>query len=367
VTIFPGLTTTVASGTSVTIPTTTNTQNYSFNVTMNGTATVTSTSGSFPSFATLSSEYPNGIPVGGEIGGDPIGTGSATGAPLMVSGTSGTSLTLSVAAPKINTNTQASPTYATATGSGVITIGNGFAAYTTLTEDENLSANTCASSANAPGDFAPETASLAGESQTQIPNSAIVLENVPVALTLNVTYPTIGSGWGDDGGNTAPGQPSTSIDLDGKNAFVPLAIATNGACPAGTAFCYSYTKGTAGPDWLTTSKATMGLTANGTVYCTAAEAQAINSGTGIDSVTARGGTTTTPTDGLGIPQGPASEALTYCDGAAHSPYGIHTPGAALSLIEALEENPNAFVYGSDNTSPESLWSIQAGPASAMVW
>jgi hypothetical protein len=155
-------------------------------------------------------------------------------------------------------------------------------------------------------------------------------------------------------------QPTTTLNFSVKNAFV--LVGTNGACVS-TANCDSYTKGvsnwnpTGGPlgtgaasgDYGTGTKGSLGLTANGLVFCTLAETQGINSGTGPDAALHN------------------LNPLSVCDCGSGNPYGDTSPATALGVIINLELNPSASVYGGDHTAPSSIWDIVAQQASNAVW
>ena len=83
------------------------------------------------------------------------------------------------------------------------------------------------------GEFAPLTANMSGIATSTLPNSALALEAAPPATTFNITYPTIGSGWADEGGypNSAS-QPSTTLAFPGgkTNVFVLNNTSGSGAC-----------------------------------------------------------------------------------------------------------------------------------------
>jgi hypothetical protein len=258
-------------------------------------------------------------------------------------------------------NSGAGPTYPG--GLGTITIGLTTSAPQNLYESLHYAASGCTTgAANFYGDYAPETATLNGITTATISNSAIGVENAPVATQFNITYPDISAtGWGDLGGNAPTGvQPTTTLNFSVKNAFV--LIGTNGACVS-TANCDSYTKGvanwnpTGGPlmtgaangDYGTPSKGSLGLAANGLVFCTLAETEGINLGTGPDAALHN------------------KNPLLYCDGGSSNPYGDTSPGTALGVIINLEENPQASVYGGDNTAPSSIWNIVAQQASNAIW
>ena len=397
VTITPALTTTeplvhgvpgpIHSGNTLTVTATTTTPYRSVNdAVFNGTTTMTSATASF-----VNAAYPSGdvgAPVAGEIGGNsigypPPGNGPSPTNPLggsipgdimeITAVNSPTSVTLSaIPSTSVTTNNPdytppasypsnepSSTSWTPASGSGgVVTIGETLEAPASIYADTDLAASECGTGlADVVGDFAPLTANLLGSTTATEPNAALGLEATPVPLALNITYPTIGSGWADSGGypNT-PTQPTTSLTLGGKNAFVLVAPGPgpDGACASGSANCDSYTKGVATGDYPTTSKGNLGLEVNGMVFCTLAETQAINSGTGPDS-----------TGVHHISEG--ASPLNVCDGAPSNPYGATSESAALSVIITLELNPSGSAYGSDNTSPNSIWDLHAEQGSNAVW
>ncbi len=386
VTITPPLSTTeplvhgipgpIHNGNAVTVSASTTTPYRSVNdAAINGTTTLTSTTTSF-----VNAAYPAGdvgAPVSGEFGavhgsgGNSIGVaptgytgngyqGTATaGPPLEIASVdSSTSVTLS-AIPTEQDSSTSPPTWSRPTASGgVITIGETTQAPANIYSDQNFAASNCGTgTVNAVGDFAPLSASMVGSSSGTTPNSAIGLENTPGAIALNITYPTLGSGWADSGGYpNAASQPTTSLTLGGKNAFVLLAAGPgpSGACGVGSANCDSYTHGVATGDYPTTSKGNLGLEVNGMVFCTLGELQAI-AGSGPDHGTA-------PTH---IPTG--ADPLQVCEGGPNNPFGDTSESTALGTIITLELNPAASAYGNDNTSPNSIWNLTASNASNVVW
>ena len=386
VTITPALTTTeplvhgvpgpIHSGNPVTVPPSTTTPFRSvtdgqiYAATVGQTLKLTSATASF-----VNAAYPAGdvgAPVAGEFGGEPIGVapsgftgngfqGNPTpGAPLEIASVQSSTQVTLTAVPTEQDNSTTPPTWNQVNASGgVITIGETLQAPASIYADQNLAASNCGTGlANVVGDFAPLTANLVGSTTGTEPNAALGLEATPGPLALNVTYPTLGSGWADSGGYpNSPSQPTTSLTLGGKNAFVLLAPGPgpSGACGVGSANCDSYTNGVATGDYPTTSKGNLGLEVNGMIFCTLAETQAINAGTGPDFGTA-------PTH---IPLG--ADPLKVCDGAPHNPFGDTSEATALGVIITLELNPSGAAYGSDNTSPNSIWLLTASNASNAVW
>jgi hypothetical protein len=328
-----------------------------------------------------------GAPVSGEVGGKAIGyppngispTGPTAGNPSgaaipgqileITAVNSASSVTLSAipSTAAVTTNPTPPPPTLTnwtpASGSGgVVTIGQTSSAPQNLYESLHYAATGCTTgTANFYGDYAPETATMNGITKTTVSNSAIGIENAPVDTDFTITYPAVAAGWGDQGGNATPGvQPTTDLRFNVKNAFV--LNGTSGACVA-TANCDSYTKGVsnwnptggtlgtgaAAGDYGTGAKGSLGLTANGLIFCTLAEIQGINGGGGPDAALS----------GL--------SPLNVCDGASGNTYGDHSESQALGVIINLELNPSASVYGKDNTAPASIWNVVANQAGNAVW
>ena len=363
VTITPGITLTTppnalkAKSTVTVSPTVTATYRVVDDAVFNGTTTMTSATANFTSGDV-------GSPIGGEIGAT-----HGAGGEALVSGTSGpitithvnsaTSVTLS-AVPETQTSAGPPPTGPAANGTGVVEIGETTVAPANIYPVDNLAASECGMSATNPGEFAPNTASMVGVGQATVPNTALALEGAPPATNFNITYPSIGSGWTDDGGypNT-DNVPSTQLDFPGgkDSEFVLDDPSGSGACTEVTANCDSMIKGAATGDWPTT-KGQLGLAANGLVFCTLAESQAIagtpNSG-GPDN-TANGGHIAT-----------GANPSAVCDGGSSNAYGDASPSTALGVIITLELNPSANAYGGDNTSPTSIWNVAAENASNTVF
>ena len=378
-----GTTLSIASGTTVNVSATPNGSYRSVkDAVFSNSTTMTSATASF-----VNAPYPAGdvgAPVSGEIGGKAIGfpppgdgptlanpSGAAIPGDILEIATvnSATSVTLNAipSTSVVSPNPTPPPTTLTnwtgANGTGgVVTIGGTSSAPQNLYESLKYDATGCTTgTANFYGDYAPETATLSGITTATISNSAIGIEKAPVNTTINITYPPVAAGWGDQGGNATPGvQPTSSVVFDTKNAFV--LNGTSGACVA-TANCDSYTKGvnnwnpTGGPlgtgaangDYGTGSKASLGLTANGLIFCTLAETQGINAGTGPDAALHN------------------LSPLAVCDGAPSGPSADHDEATALGVIINLELNPSASVYGADNTAPASIWNVVANNAGNAVW
>jgi len=351
---------------AVTVAPTTTTPNRTVDdaVFTSGSTTMTSATADFVNSAYTGAPGGGdvGAPVAGEIGathgagGDAISAG--TGPTLEIASVqSSTSVTLS-SVPEKETAEGPPPTYADFSGTGVITIGETLDAPLNIYTDSNLTASNCGASATAAGEFAPLSANMSGVAQVSGPNAALALEAAPPDTTFAITYPTIGSGWADEGGYpNAASQPTTSLNFPGgkDNAFDVDSPNAVGACPAGSVNCDSYTKGTATGDWGTT-KGSLALTAYGLIFCTLAETQAINSGTGPDATSAS-------------PPGWISEGaspLVVCDGGSGNP-NDHSESTAIGVVEALELNPSGSAYGSDNTSPTSIWNALAAEASNAVF
>jgi hypothetical protein len=316
-----------------------------------------------------------GAPIQGEVGASDGSGGTAIG------NDAGT-LTITAVNPSLHTatlsgtageETSAGPpaTYSSSvSGTAVVTIGETLEAPADIYAVDNLEATKCGMNAISPGEYAPLTANMAGVSTATatlpgtLPNTALALEAAPPPTTFNITYPTIGSGWADEGGypNTyAP--PSTTLAFAGGkfSVFVlnnTAGAAPVGACNVGTANCDSMVHGLATGDWGTT-KGQLGLEAYGLIYCTLGEAQAIagtpNSG-GPDN-TANGGWITT-----------GASPYSVCDGGASNP-NLHynSESYALGTVITLELNPAANAYGSDNTPPTSIWNIVASQGSNTVF
>jgi len=323
-------------------------------------ATMTSASASF-----VNSAYPGGdigAPIQGETGathgagGTAIGNDSGT---LKIMSVSGTTATLSGTAGE---ETSAGPpaTYSSSvSGTATVTIGETLEAPGAIFPVNSLAASKCGMSAIDAGEFAPLTATMSGLAQASIPNTALALEAAAPATTFNITYPSIGAGWADEGGYPqSASQPTTSLAFPGgkDNVFVLSTVGGDGACGAGTANCDSYVKGAATGDWPTT-KGSLGLEAYGLIYCTLAESQAI-AGTpdsGGPDNTANGGWITT-----------GESPLLACDGGSSNPVD-HSEATALGVVVTLELNPNANAYGTDNTPPTSIWNLVASNASNTVF
>jgi len=328
-----------------------------------GSATMTSATASFVNSAYTGAPGGGdvGAPVAGEIGAT-HGSGGASitgtnGADLTIASVqSSTSVTLSSVVQQ-QTSAGPPPTYGNISGTGVVTIGETLAAPASIYTVTNETASECGASAVSPGEFAPLTANMAGVAEVSGPNAALALEAAPPETLFSITYPTIGSGWADEGGYpNAASQPSTSLNFPGgkDNAFDVDSVNAVGACPAGSVNCDSYTKGTATGDWGTT-KGTLSLTAYGLIFCTLGEAQAINSNTGPDST--GGGGWISPTN---------NNPLVVCDGGSGNP-SDHSEESALGVVEALELSPSSSAYGSDNTAPTSIWNAIAAEASNAVF
>jgi hypothetical protein len=357
VTITPALPVAVKSKTLVTVaPTVTASYRVVDDATFSDSTTLTSATADFTSGDV-------GSPIAGEIGAT-HGTGgqaitSNTGTTLTIVGfTNSTTVTLSSEAYKDSGGS--SPTYTAASGTGTVTIGETTVAPANIYPDLNLAASECGMSANTPGEFAPNTASMVGVGQATVQNTALALEAAPPATNFNITYPSIGSGWTDDGGYPDTNNvPATALAFPGgkDNEFVLNSPGGSGACTSITANCDSFLKGTATGDWPTT-KGQLGLAANGLVFCTLAESQAIagtpNSG-GPDN-TANGGHIAT-----------GANPSAVCDGGSSNLSGDNSESQALGVIITLELNPSANAYGSDNTSPTSIWNVDAGNASNTVF
>jgi hypothetical protein len=353
----------LASKDAVTVAPTTNTpfRTVKDAVVTSGSATITSATADFVNSAYTGAPGGGdvGAPVNGEIGATHGSGGtsitSSNGATLTIA--SVTNSTTAVLSSVVSQETSAGPppTYGNISGTATVTIGETLDAPGSVYVVTTLSASECGSSANVPGDFAPLTASLSGVGGAAEQNSALALEAAPAATTFNITYPTIGSGWADSGGYpNAASQPSTTLAFPGGKDNLFSLEGGQGACGSGQVNCDSYTKGAATGDWPTT-KGSLGLAAYGLIFCTLGETQAINSNTGPDT-TANGGWIS-PTN---------KNPLTVCDGASGNP-SDSSEASALSVIITLELNPSANAYGSDNTSPTSIWNAVSAQASNAVF
>jgi len=210
----------------------------------------------------------------------------------------------------------------------VVTIGNDNFAPANVTGDFDFQASQCQANLQIAGVFSPTSVILSGQN-AGIANSAIALEANPSALTLTATFPSIGAGWADKGG-TGGSQPTTSISFSNAK-FDKFVLLEN---------AYTYAGGIATGNDYNTTKATMGLAANGMVTCSIAQLQGISVGTGPDAAL------------LG------DSPLKVCDGGTLSSV---TPAQALDNLINLELNPQASVYGSDGSSLAAIWEISAGP------
>jgi hypothetical protein len=325
-----------------------------------------------PTAAFVNGTYPSSGDVGAQISGEVGAThgahgtaiGNAAGSYKLLTITavnSPTSVTLSGTAGE---KTAAGPpaTYSSSvSGTATVTIGQTTIAPSTVYTVNNIQASSCTTTgAIATGDFAPLTANMLGVSNVSGPNAALALEAAPPATTFSVTYPTIGGGWVDNGGGGAAAQPTTSILFPGGKDNVFSEVGGQGACAAGDINCDSYTKGVASGDW-PSSKSSLGLAAYGLVFCTVAEMQAINSGTGPDETTNGGWIS-----------GSNKNPLVVCDGGTSNPNYTQSTNhlkeaAALQVIITLEETPSADAYGSDNTPPASIWGADASQGSNTVF
>ena len=259
--------------------------------------------------------------------GQPV-SASISGASVFPSGSS-----VTVAAYVSPTDVTLSSAATSSGGGVVVTIGNDQHAPANLTGDFDFQVSQCQAIPYAlfEGIYTPTSATLVGQN-AGIANSAIALEANPSNLSLTATYPSLGAGWCDNGG--APGcaiQPTTAITfaLARGDKFVLLENS------------YTYAHGSAVGDYHTT-RAALGLAANGMVTCSVGQLQAIDTGTGPDAGS--------------IPQN--GNPLEYCDGGYSSSV---TPAAALTNLITLELNPQATVYGSDGTSLSAIWAVDAGP------
>lgn len=171
-----------------------------------------------------------------------------------------------------DTGTGSGEAFATGTGTAVI----GFTDFTSDSEtpEFNLAATGC-STTDVAGYVAPTEATITGSSGA-IQNSAFALEAAPAGAALNVSYPALPAGYGDDGG-TGGTALSTTLDFAaGKSSAYYLS-----GGPGGCSNCDAFADGTATGDYATTAGE---LSWSGTpVFCTDAQLQAIDSGTGIDA------------------------------------------------------------------------------------
>jgi hypothetical protein len=346
---------------AVTVSPTTTTPNRTVNDASFSGATLTSASAHFVAGdvgATIQGEVGAVKGAGGTAIGNTAGNYSSL---TIASINSSTSVTLSGTAGEQTSAGPPASYAAPVSGTAVVTIGQTLIAPQNVYGVNNVVASSCTTTgAVAAGDFAPLTATMVGVTATALPNSAIALEAAPPETTFSVTYPTIGSGWVDNGGGGAAAQPTTSIHFPGGKDNVFSEAGGQGACGSGQINCDSYTKGVATGDWPST-KGNLGLSAYGLVFCTLAEIQAINNNTGPDA-SANGGWI----------NGGNNNPLVVCDGGSSNPNYNQASNklkeeAALQVIITLELNPSANAYGSDNTPPASIWNADASNGSNVVF
>ena len=124
------------------------------------------------------------------------------------------------------------------------------------------------------GSFAPASGTMVGSTTTTRYNAAIGLEQAPAAWAGTITWPSVSSGWLDDGGEAAAASPPTT-SFTFSNAKYDLFVLLENA--------YTFAEGTATGEYKLTALASVGFSATGMVTCTIAQIQAINSNTGPDA------------------------------------------------------------------------------------
>jgi hypothetical protein len=205
--------------------------------------------------------------------------------------------------------------------SGVdVTIGSLETAPASVTGDFDYQASGCTSTITGTGVYAPTMATLTGQNAGN-QDTVISLYQNPSNLTLNLSYPTIGSGWADNGGGGSTAQPTTTEtftsstkDKVGEQCGQLLCLYTD-----------TYSGGAATGDF-PTAAASLSLYSLSDVQCTAGELQAITSGSGPDAGT--------------IPRG--GSELEYCDGGTKNP---------------SEQVDSSSPFGSDGTPWVAFWSL----------
>lgn len=224
---------------------------------------------------------------------------------------------------------------ATSNTSGVdLTIGYTNEASTSVSTDYDYQSTGCEGTLTGSGVYSPTTATMIGH-DAGIDNGVLVLDQNPSNLSLAVTYPSVGSGWVDNGGTGSATQPTTTenFTVASKEKYVEIkGLYTN-------APSWDYTGGSATGDFPITA-GVLDLEDNGGIACTAAQLQATDSGTGPDAST--------------IPEG--GSELAYCDGGTDNQ--ASASNALLLLLAQYAITPSqAQVFGSDGTPYVAAWSM----------
>jgi hypothetical protein len=168
---------------------------------------------------------------------------------------------------------------ANATQSSTATAVVGFTDFASanVTTTYDLAASGCSTSKIA-GFVAPTEATITGTSGGTAQDSVFALLSPPTGANLTVSYPLLSPGYADDGGAGATTLSSTETFASGRDSsFDP----TGG--PGGCGDCDSFTKGMVTGDYPSSTGA-LSLSPGGVVDCTDGQLQAIDYGTGIDSV-----------------------------------------------------------------------------------
>ena len=125
------------------------------------------------------------------------------------------------------------------------------------------------------GSFAPSAGTMIGASTTARPNAAIGLEQNPSNFSGSITWPTVSSGWLDDGGEAAAANPPTTSFIFNQPKYDLFVLLEN---------AYTFAKGTATGEYKVSAAATVGFSATGMVTCTIAQLEAVDSNSGPDSI-----------------------------------------------------------------------------------
>ena len=203
------------------------------------------------------------------------------------------------------------------------------------TENMTLGVAGCASSVVGSGEYAPNSATITGTGT--VSNAATGLEGTPAPLSVNVAYPTLPAGWGDNGGTGGQGSSSISFSCV-KGCSINL----------GT-FALTYAGGVVTGDFPTSKSDVLHLNAlDSMTVCTQDELQAIQDGTGPDAGT--------------IAEG--ADPLSVCDGGtlnynSQTGVGGAYPSNGLDEILAAETNQSGGAdNGGDGSPVVAIWAIQ---------
>lgn len=203
---------------------------------------------------------------------------------------------------------------------------------TGVSEDLTATATGCGSTADYPGEFAPNTISLTGTTPDE-PNEAKSLEATPAPFTISVGFPSISSDWTQPTAETLtfPGGKDDSLDLLTFQILEKAGVVASGE------------------DYATTKAGELNLNALVSfTVCTEGELDAIN---GVDTLA--NGDPNEDAAVHGGPISPGASPLAVCDGGTSPAYP-----EANGLDEVLaSETSDTATNGYDGTPLVAIWGI----------